>query len=131
MELSFSQLKTKEVINTQDGRKLGRVCDIVLCYPENRWIGIVAPNGRIFGLKKNGLFIELKNIVKIGEDVILVNIGLPKKQSRRGCAPACPPPPPPPPSHPHPPAPHPYDIGNKPIERNAPMPNDRSFEEYE
>ena len=89
MELSFSQLKTKEVINTQDGRKLGRVCDIVLCYPENRWIGIVAPNGRIFGLKKNGLFIELKNIVKIGEDVILVNIGLPKKQSRRSaCLPA-------------------------------------------
>ena len=57
MELSFSQLRTKEVINTQDGRKLGKVCDIVLCYPENRWLGIVAPNGRMFSSKKNGLFI--------------------------------------------------------------------------
>ena len=70
MELTFSELRAKEVVNTLDGRKLGKVCDIVLCYPENRWIGIVAPNGSLFGNKKNGVFIELKNIVKIGEDVI-------------------------------------------------------------
>ena len=80
MELSFSELRTKEVVNTQDGRKLGKVCDVVLCYPENRWLGIVAPNGHGFGFKKGGVFIELRNIVKIGEDVILVNIGLPRKQ---------------------------------------------------
>lgn len=96
MELSFSQLRTKEVVNTQDGRKLGKVCDIVLCYPENRWIGIVAPNGRVFGFKKNGVFIDLKNIVKIGEDVILVNIGTACKGGKRqnGCQSDCPPPPP-------------------------------------
>ena len=75
MELTFSELRTKEVVNTQDGRKLGKVCDMVFCYPENRWLGIVAPNGHGFGFKKNGLFIELRNIVKIGEDVILVNVG--------------------------------------------------------
>ena len=80
MELSFSELRAKEVINTQDGRKLGKVCDIALCYPDNRWIGIVVPNGRSF-TKRNDLFIELKNIVKIGEDVVLVNIGLPKAQN--------------------------------------------------
>lgn len=80
MEVSFSELRTKEVINTQDGRKLGRVCDVVLCYPENRWIGLVVPSGRGFG-KKQDLFLELKNIVKIGEDVILVNVGLPRKQN--------------------------------------------------
>lgn len=76
MEVTFSQLRTKEVVNTQDGRKLGKVCDIVLCYPENRWIGIVAPNGR-GSWKKNGVFIDMKHIVKIGDDVILVNIGIP------------------------------------------------------
>ena len=104
MELSFSQLRTKEVINTQDGRKLGRVCDVVLCYPENRWLGIVAPNGR-GGWKKNGLFIDLKNIVKIGDDVILVNIGMPRNTGGKKCY-AVPP---------------------------TPMPNDnrRSYEEYE
>ena len=80
MELSFSELRAKEVINTQDGRKLGKVCDIILCYPDNRWIGLVVPGGRGFG-KKHDLFIELKNIVKIGEDVILVNVGFPRKRN--------------------------------------------------
>ncbi len=94
MELTFSELRAKEVINTQDGRKLGRVCDIVLCYPENRWVGIIAPNSGGFSFKKNGLFIELKNIVKIGDDVILVNVGLPKKQGKKGvfASPSSPPP---------------------------------------
>ncbi len=76
MELSFSELRTKEVINVQDGKKLGKICDIVLCYPENKWLGIVVPGGR--GWKKNNLFIELRRISKIGEDVILVNIGTQK-----------------------------------------------------
>lgn len=93
MEVSFSQLRTKEVINTQDGRKLGKVCDIVFCYPENRWLGIVAPDGHGWGLKKSGLFIDIRNIVKIGEDVILVNVGLPKKPSGKKGAPFPPPPP--------------------------------------
>ena len=84
MELTFTELRAKEVVNTQDGRKLGKVCDIVFCYPDNRWIGIVAPNGSSFSFKKHGLFIELKNIVKIGEDVILVNVGLPTKQGKKG-----------------------------------------------
>ena len=75
MQLTFSQLRTKEVINTQDGRKLGKVCDVVLCHPENRWVGIVAPNGKSWNPKKNGLFIDFRHIVKIGEDVILVNVG--------------------------------------------------------
>ena len=80
MEMTFSQLRAKEVIKTQDGRRLGRINDIVLCYPDNRWLGFVVPGGRGFG-KKNDLFIELKNIVKIGEDVILVNVGFPRKQN--------------------------------------------------
>lgn len=83
MELSFSELRAKEVINTQDGRKLGKVCDLALCYPENRWVGIVVPGKRGFAFKKTELFIEMRNIVKIGEDVILVNVGMPKPP--KGC----------------------------------------------
>ena len=82
MELSFSDLRAKEVVNTQDGKRLGRVCDVILCYPENKWIGLVVPSGRGFG-KKTEVFIELRNIVKIGEDVILVNIGIPRRPN--GC----------------------------------------------
>ena len=85
MELSFSDLRTKEVINTLDGRRLGKVCDVVLCYPENRWLGIVVPGGRGFGKKKSELFIELRSITKVGEDVILVNVGFPRRQcGKRG-----------------------------------------------
>ena len=108
MELSFSELRAKEVVNTQDGRKLGKVCDVALCYPENKWIGIVVPNGRGWSSKKNSLFIDLKSIVKIGEDVILVNVGLPRKnQGKKGC--------PPPPQRG-------FDCGSG---------GDRNFEEYE
>ena len=83
MEVSFSELRAKEVVNVQDGRKLGRVCDVILCYPENRWIGFIVPSGRGFG-KKQELFLELKNIVKIGEDVILVNAGFSCKKGDKG-----------------------------------------------
>ncbi len=97
MELSFSELRTKEVVNTQDGKKLGKVCDMALCYPENKWLGIIVPGNRGWGLKKNNLFIDLRNIVKIGEDVILVNIGMPRKSGgRKGNENAFAPPSPPP-----------------------------------
>jgi YlmC/YmxH family sporulation protein len=95
MEFTFSELRAKEVINTQDGRRLGKVCDISLCYPENRWIGLVVPGGKSFG-KKNNLFIELRNIVKIGEDVILVNVGMPRKTCGKDKGGVCKPTPPPP-----------------------------------
>ena len=76
MELSYNELRKKEVVNTLDGKKMGRVCDLIFCYPENRVLGFVVPGNRGFGLKREDYFIELKNIVKIGEDVILVNVGM-------------------------------------------------------
>lgn len=85
MEFSFSDLRAKEVINTQDGRKLGKVCDLVLSYPENKWLGVVVPGKRGFTFKKTELFIEMRNIVKIGEDVILVNVGFPRPPKSCDC----------------------------------------------
>ncbi|MBQ8405528.1 MAG: YlmC/YmxH family sporulation protein [Clostridia bacterium] len=90
MEFTFSDLRRKEVVNTQDGRKLGKACDVVLCYPENRWLGIVVPGENGFFRKRNELFIDLKQIVKIGEDVILVNVGM-RREEKRGKGNACPP----------------------------------------
>ena len=97
MELSYNDLRKKEVVNTLDGKKLGRVCDLVFCYPENRILGFVVPGSRAFGFKREEYFIDLKNIVKIGEDVILVNVGMPCRpnnaQQRHG-TPVSPNPPP-------------------------------------
>ena len=83
MELSFSELRAKEVVNTQDGRKLGRVCDLVFCYPENRVIGLVVPDNKSF-FKKEEKFVAMKDIVRIGEDVILVNL---PSDCHKGCPP--------------------------------------------
>ncbi|MBQ7912616.1 MAG: YlmC/YmxH family sporulation protein [Clostridia bacterium] len=88
MEFTFSDLRRKEVVNTQDGRKLGKACDVVLCYPENRWLGIVVPGENGLFRKRNELFIDLKQIVKIGEDVILVNVGV-RREEKRGKGNAC------------------------------------------
>ncbi|MBQ7769822.1 MAG: YlmC/YmxH family sporulation protein [Clostridia bacterium] len=127
MELSFSDLRTKEVVNTQDGKKLGKVCDVSLCYPENRWLGIVVPGGRGFVGKKSAIFIDLKHIVKIGEDVVLVNVGLPceRKKAKRGCPPAPPLSPTPPPA---PRGPQPMSYAPP----TAPYPgSDRNFDDFE
>ena len=83
MEMSFSDLRTKEVVNTADGRRLGKICDMVFCYPENKILGFVVPGNRAFGSKKTDFFIDLKNIVKIGGDVVLVNIGCQKPNHPR------------------------------------------------
>ena len=58
MELSFSDLRVKEVINTQDGKRLGKVCDLVFCYPENKILGLVVPGGKSFAFKREELFIS-------------------------------------------------------------------------
>ncbi|MBQ9729341.1 MAG: YlmC/YmxH family sporulation protein [Clostridia bacterium] len=87
MQLSFSDLRTKEVVNTTDGKKLGKVCDLVFCYPENRVLGIVVPGGKGFGFRRGEVFIDLKCIAKLGEDVILVNVppfGKSAKNADRG-----------------------------------------------
>lgn len=132
METSFSELRTKEVINTADGRRLGKVCDLVFCYPENRVLGIVVPGGRGFGFWKSEQFIDMKNIIKIGDDVILVNFNIPPKpcghKHGRGCGGGNTPPPPPPL--------YPSGGGNPPYppQGGAPSqgyPGRRSYEEYE
>jgi len=85
VETSYTELKCKEVINLCDGKRLGKVCDVVFTYPEGRVQGIVAPGGRGFRFGKGDLFIDLKNISKIGIDVVLVDIrSAPKPEKKKG-----------------------------------------------
>ena len=48
METGYCQLKQKEVVNVKDGKKLGRVCDVVFTFPEGKTLGVVVPGGRGF-----------------------------------------------------------------------------------
>lgn len=94
-----------------DGKRLGKVCDIVFTFPEGRVRGIVVPGGKGFRWGKSDLFIELKNIVKIGEDVVLVDLKdapvcePPKKNRWESRPQSCPPQNCPPPAYNRPPAP--------------------------
>ena len=107
MEISYTYLRSKEVVNLVDGKRLGRVCDVVFRYPENVFLGIVVPGNKGFSLKKGDVFIDVKCISCIGEDVILVRAeGLRRSGKNKGKA--CPPPiapcaPNPPPFMPNPP----------------------------
>ncbi len=91
METSYLELKQKEVVNLCDGKRLGRVCDVVFTFPEGKTLGIVVPGSRGFRFGRAELFIALKDISKIGVDVILVDIhSAPKPDKRRGRE-CCPP----------------------------------------
>lgn len=75
-EITFCDLREKEVINTVDGKKLGRVVDLVMkCSGEV--LGFVVPGERklLRALSScDTLFVPWKCIVKIGEDAILVKL---------------------------------------------------------
>ena len=78
MELTFKELKKRDVINVVDGKCLGHIVNLKIAFPSGTLTGIFVP-----GKKSNGIFrifdrseafIPQKNIIKIGGDVILVDI---------------------------------------------------------
>ena len=101
MELLYSELTKRDVINVSDGRCLGRITDVKLKFPEGKLMGIIVPGRRVRGLfscfDKTSVFIEERKIIKIGGDVILVDVrcydgnidAKPEKPQRRDL---CPPP---------------------------------------
>ncbi len=78
MELSFNELKKRDVINLPDGRCLGRITDIRLSFPKGILTGIIVPgrkSKRVFSFfDRSEIYIDRSRIVKIGGDVILVDI---------------------------------------------------------
>ena len=78
MILSYKELRKRDVVNIADGRSFGKITDLKLEFPRGILKGVVVNEGRksgLFGLFcKNEIFIDEKNIVRIGGDVILVNI---------------------------------------------------------
>lgn len=78
MELFYSELKKREVINVTDGRSLGFIMDLKLKFPEGKLLGIVVPGRKTCALlrifDKSRVYIEECKIIKIGGDVILVNL---------------------------------------------------------
>ena len=107
MELFYSELKKREVINVTDGRSLGFIMALKLKFPEGKLLGIVVPGRKTCALlrifDKSRVYIEECKIIKIGGDVILVDLRRqasclppkPKPAPSNPCTPQnpCPPPP--------------------------------------
>ena len=110
MELTYNELRKRDVINVADGRCLGRIIDLRLSFPEGVLVGIVVPGRKVKGIlrcfDKSELYIDESRILKIGGDVILVDINCgdmcssgvrinkplrPDKDCEK-CPPSCPPP---------------------------------------
>ena len=78
MELSFKDLRKRDVINVADGRCLGKVSNLFLEFPRGILTGIAVPERKNKGLfrcfDKSELYIDQSKILKIGNDVILVDL---------------------------------------------------------
>ena len=68
METSFLELRCKEVVNVVDGRRLGHIIDVAF--------NLASGEKSFWNVFKNAseFFIPINQIVKIGEDTILVQI---------------------------------------------------------
>ena len=74
--MSLSELRTKDVVNTLDGKRLGKVMDIEFDECSGHVEALVVPGGFDFLAllrgEKKGLVIPWPQICRIGDDVILV-----------------------------------------------------------
>ena len=93
MELSYNELRKRDVINVPDGRCLGRITDLKLSFPSGVMVGIVVPGRKSRGIfrwfDKTEFYIDRSRIIKIGGDVILVDISCERKPPKPNHKPPC------------------------------------------
>lgn len=73
--VKISEFQIKDVVNVSDGKKLGNIGDIEINLTTGKIEAvIVTSNGKVLGFfgREEDIIIPWKNIIKIGEDVILV-----------------------------------------------------------
>ena len=95
-DLTFTELRSKDIINSTDGKRLGRACDLVFDSVTGKIKGIVAPFGKkSYFAKGQDIFIPFRCILKFGEDIILVDINCQNVKPDKNPYPIVPPQPPP------------------------------------
>ena len=76
MELSFCELRAKEVVNMADGTKFGHIIDMSISL-NGQVLGLVLPNEKCLFktiASDKCVFVPWRNVCRIGDDVILVNL---------------------------------------------------------
>ena len=88
VETSFFEMRCKEIVNVCDGRRFGQISDIIFEGCGGKVLGFVVPSHKgwnLFGSKRQDIFIPYHCIVKVGEDVILVDVAfLGEDRCKRG-----------------------------------------------
>ncbi len=82
--INLSEMREKEVINIRDGSRLGFIYDFEIDLEKGRVLAVVLPGeGKILGLfgKNNDLVIDWKNIIRVGQDFILVDLSIEKSKT--------------------------------------------------
>ncbi len=75
--VKISELRMREIINIADGRRLGVIKDIDIDLENGKINALILPgSGRILGFwgKEEDFVVPWNKIIKIGMDVILVDI---------------------------------------------------------
>lgn len=72
MEYTFKELKKKYVISVSDGKKLGKITDMKITFPQNCVKSFFAENALSFCGEKYE--INVCDVQKIGSDAILVKL---------------------------------------------------------
>ncbi|MDP2872647.1 MAG: YlmC/YmxH family sporulation protein [Bacillota bacterium] len=73
----ISDLRTREIVNTIDGKRLGAISDLEIDLASGRVTALIVPGeGRFFGIfgRDEEYVIPWNRIKKIGTDVILVEV---------------------------------------------------------
>lgn len=77
--MRLSDLQNKDIVNVNDGKNIGSIIDVRIDEESGNIVSfVIEPNKNFFKFFNRGVDTEInwKSITKIGEDVILVNIGL-------------------------------------------------------
>ena len=76
MEISYNELRQKEVVNLLCGKRMGRLTDLIFSTNTKKILGIVVPSEHKLFRQREDFFIPWENITKIGDDVILVSVNV-------------------------------------------------------
>ncbi|MEN6350610.1 MAG: YlmC/YmxH family sporulation protein [Syntrophomonas sp.] len=80
--IKISDLRSRDVVNILDGKKLGNIIDIDLDLQNGKVMGLVLPGiSRRFSIfsRREELTVPWSKIVRIGRDVILVEVPVVKE----------------------------------------------------
>lgn len=76
--MHLSDLQTKDIVSVSDGKKIGNIVDVIIDDNGNME-SLIVQRSKIFNNLFNGnseIEVKWKQISKIGEDVILINLDL-------------------------------------------------------